>query len=65
MSNAIKTEEEYKFRLASHDWHGAYADEQRVWKKWHEETRNLLDAASELDKNFAIWNRYAPEMYRK
>ena len=64
MGNAIKTEEEYRRRLDEHDWFGNYADEQKVWLAWRVERRALRDAARILDKNFAIWNQYAPEQFK-
>lgn len=65
MSKPITTEEEYRRRLDAHDWFGNYADEQKVWMAWREERIALEDAARILDRNFTIWNQYAPEQFKK
>jgi len=54
----------YKQRLARHDWTYEYSDHYGTWVKGRDERQSLHAAARKLDPDYAIWNALAPEGYR-
>ena len=58
-------EDEYKQRLRFHDWYYNYSDDHGVFTKGSRE-RDLLNRMQDaLDKNYEIWNKFAPEMFQR
>lgn len=56
---------DYHHRLAGHDWSHEFSDDARVYRAGRCAHRDLLEARAELDPDSAIWNHFAPELYRQ
>lgn len=57
--------DEYLKLLQSHDWSYDRSDDHSVWKRGYEARQRLYALQSKIDKDYAIWNQYAPEEYRR
>ena len=47
------------------DWSFEMSDDQRVWRAGRDSLAELRMVQRELDPDFVVWNRYAPEAYRR
>lgn len=54
----------YVEALRAHDWGFQHSSDQRVYKRGRDERKALSEAQVLIDKDFGLWNRYAPEAYR-
>ena len=59
------TMEEYARRLQTHDWFYDYSDDHSVWTKGSSERSDLYRIREDLDPNYEVWNKHAPEMFRR
>lgn len=56
--------EDYIEKLKSHDWFYEYSDDYSVWKRGCTQRGEILDMQQDLDLNYEIWNKYAPEHFQ-
>ena len=59
------TMEEYTRRLQKHDWTYEYSDDFRVFSAGSEQRKVLYRMQQDLDPNYEVWNKHAPEMFRR
>jgi hypothetical protein len=53
--------QEYRRRLAAHDWYFDYSDDQKAWRAGRDERNALYGLAHKLDPKFEVWKEYAPK----
>lgn len=66
-SEKIRAEvkQEYIKLLQNHDWYSEYSDDQRVWENGSIEYQKILDMQIFNDKDWSIYNTYAPDEYKR
>ena len=57
--------EQYVLRLKSHDWYYEYSDDHNVWSRGIREKDDLRRLQEKYDINYEIWNKYAPDMFKR
>ena len=60
----VATEAEYRAALAAHDWHFERSDDPSVWNAGQRSLFRLQATRKRIDKDGAIWNKYAPAEFR-
>ena len=55
----------YENKLRSHDWFYDYSDDHRVWQQGRDAYQELIRFQQEFDKDYAVWNLYAPEEFKR
>lgn len=56
---------DYIKALETHDWEYEAASDQNVWRKGVRERVEIAKARPFFDADYALWNRYAPELLRR
>lgn len=56
---------EYVSRLIRHDWDYAYSDDYNAFLRGQRERDALNALQSQVDPDYALWNKHAPEGYRR
>lgn len=54
----------YACQLSNHDWTYEYSDDGRVWRAGKASQEALEVAQKQIDPDYVIWNRFAPEMFK-
>ena len=57
--------DEYKSLLSRHDWYYDYSDDHSVWTRGSNERKELNRMQDAIDSDYAIWNEYAPDMFKR
>lgn len=57
--------DEYKSLLSRHDWYYDYSDDHSVWTRGSNERKQLNSMQDAIDSDYAIWNEYAPDMFKR
>ena len=55
---------QYHDLLKNHDWFSEYSDDPSVWEKGSLEFQQITQLAKTFDKDFTIFNLYAPDEYK-
>lgn len=55
----------YIAKLRAHDWSFEYSDSHSVWQRGRASLGELQALQCRLDSDFAIWNNYAPEGFKR
>ena len=61
---AVAAAAEYSASLAKHDWHFEFSEDSGVWARGNAERKKLKSAQKELDADYVLWNKYAPNCYQ-
>jgi hypothetical protein len=56
---------DYCAALHMHDWSFEYSDDHSVWQRGRMSLGALQEMQSKVDPDFTIWNKFAPEGYRR
>ena len=59
------TIEQYRQALQSHDWFYDCTEDPRVYRRGAEKRQELYAMQYQLDRNFKIWNEFAPQFYQR
>lgn len=51
----------YRMHLLEHDWQYEHSDDFRAYSRGNTERRYLREMQKEIDKDWKIWNEYAPK----
>lgn len=60
-----KINKKYRDLLKNHDWYSEYSDDHRMWEKSSLEYTEINRIAANMDRDYKIFNEYAPNEYKK
>jgi len=59
------TVEEYRKALQSHDWFYDCSEDPSVFRRGAEQRSALYAMQYQLDRDYKIWNEFAPQIYHR